>query len=444
MNKNFSRSISLLLSIAIFFSSISLTSAQSVPNLCSTSGVSFGFFNGVNTTSREAEIARNYLESSYGSSTSSGELIQYEVFYNTTNDLADFVETFDQRLLEQNGLLAGRFELFFESLNGGGTFWNQITSTVGSATEILDGVGNLFKAKTISNLTKLAALFTNTPPTSLNYQEHRVRIDNAALSGKKMLFYAHSQGNLFANVAYDYAVTKVSASSVKLIHVAPASPNTQRGNHTLADLDLVINGLRLTGTVAAITNSIPGILLRQPGVNGKKDWLGHGLLEIYINAQHTTAGRIKSHVEAALSSLVAPPARASDGIFTATLTWDGSGDVDLHTYEPGGAHVYYAATRGAAGFLDVDNTVANGPEHYYASCSASSLQTGTYRIAVANYSRATGRTAVVQIASRASGVLDTRSVVLGAETRDTPSATLFSVVVARDQTSGAVTVSLAP
>lgn len=444
MNKNFSRSISLFLSISIFLGNVSLASAQAIPNLCSTSGVTFGFFNGVNTTSREAEVARNYLELSYGSSTSSGELIQYEVFYNTTNGLVDFVETFDQRLLEQNGLLAGRFELFFESLNGGGTFWNQITSTVASANGILDGIFDLFKARTISNLALLVSKFTTAPPTSLNYQEHRVRIDNSALSGKKMLFYAHSQGNLFANVAYDYALTKVSASNVKLIHVAPASPNTGRGSHTLADLDLVINGLRVTGTVASITDSIFGILLRLVGLNGKKDALGHGLLEIYINLQNTTAARIKSHVQVALSTLVAPPARAADGIFTATLTWDGTGDVDLHTFEPGGAHVYYAASRGAAGFLDVDNVVANGPEHYYASCSASSLQTGTYKIAVANYSRATGRTAVVQIASRASGVLDTRSVLLGAETGDTPSTTLFSVVVARDQTSGAVTIGLAP
>src|SRR4051812_49224307 len=40
---------------------------------------------------------------------------------------------------------------------------------------------------------------------------------------------------------------------------------------------------------------------------------------------------------------------------------------------------------GAAGFLDVDNTVANGPEHYFASCDPLAVEVGTYRIAVANY-----------------------------------------------------------
>jgi hypothetical protein len=264
------------------------------------------------------------------------------------------------------------------------------------------------------------------------------------LGGKKMIFLAHSQGNLFANVAYDYALTKVSAANVKLVHVAPASP-TLRGTSTLADKDLVINFLlRATGTVASITDTIPGILLRQIGLNGKKDFSGHGLLEIYMNPRHTTAARMKNHVDAALNSLVAPPASASDGVFTATLTWNGNGDIDLHTFEPGGAHVYWMSKQGEAGYLDVDNTYANGPEHYYASCSVNRLQTGTYRIAVANYSGESGRTAVVQIASRESGVLGTRSVILGAATGSLPTANIFNVVVNRNQSNNAITVSLAP
>ena len=256
-----------------------------------------------------------------------------------------------------------------------------------------------------------------------------------------MLFLSHSQGNLFANVAHDYARTKVNASNVKLVHVGPASPSL-RGSHTLADKDLVINALRITGSVPPITDTIPGIALRTAGINGQKDAFGHGLLEIYMAPQHATAARMKSHVDTALAALVAPPAQAVEGLFTATLTWNGPGDVDLHTYEPEGAHVFYRSKQGAAGYLDVDNTTANGPEHYYASCSATNLQTGVYRIAVANYSKADGRTAVVQIASRDSGVLGTRSVTLGGETGDVPSSTLFTVEVTRDTTTGAVKVGL--
>ena len=116
--------------------------------------------------------------------------------------------------------------------------------------------------------------------------------------------------------------------------------------------------------------------------------------------------------------------------------------MDLHTYEPGGSHVYYGAMAGVAGSLDVDNTVANGPEHYYASCDVSRLRTGTYQIAVANYARAAGRTATVQLASAADGVLGTRSALMGAATGDVPSVTLFNVLVTRNAESGTYSASL--
>ena len=56
--------------------------------------------------------------------------ISYEVFYNYSNGFEDFVETFDQRLKEQDGLLQGRFELFFGALNGGGDWWSDLTGAV--------------------------------------------------------------------------------------------------------------------------------------------------------------------------------------------------------------------------------------------------------------------------------------------------------------------------
>ena len=75
-------------------------------------GVVFGFFNGVQTTDVQADFAVAWLRKLYPSTTPAGEPITYELFYNDTQGFADFVETFDQRLQEQNGLLAGRFETF--------------------------------------------------------------------------------------------------------------------------------------------------------------------------------------------------------------------------------------------------------------------------------------------------------------------------------------------
>lgn len=408
-------------------------------NLCRETGIAFAFLNGVQTTESQANRALQELKRIHGQTAPGGDQIKYETLYNYSNGFEDFVETFEQRLQEQEGLLAGRYELFFEALNGGGSWWSSIVNTVSAATGLLTGFVDWYKSAAISQLTSLLG----NPPTLANYMEHQSRIDNWILEGKKILFVAHSQGNLFANAAYAYAAPKAAAGSVKVVHIASASP-TLNGEHTLADLDLVINGLRAVGTVASITDSIPGYLLCPAGMNGEKDLLGHGLIEIYINPGLEISNRVKSHITTALSTLVAPPAQATSGFFTTTLTWDGSGDVDLHTYEPSGSHVYYRNMRGASGYLDVDNTVAYGPEHYYASCDSARLQEGTYRVAIANYARAAGRVATVQVASWDDGVLGTRSVTLGAATGDNPVYAMFNVVVSKNAQSGKYSATLAP
>lgn len=436
---NLVKRFSCSLLVSIFFISGVASSAQaaSETNLCRDTGVAFAFFNGVQTTKPQAEIAKQELKRIHGEQSAQGDAIKYEVLYNYSNGFEDFVETFEQRLQEQEGLLEGRFELFFEALQGGGSWWSKIIDSIASAAGILNGFVDWYKAAAINNLTTLLS----NPPTTSNYVEHRTRIDNWVLEGKKILFVAHSQGNLFANAAYNYALTKTTSDSVKVVHIAPASP-TLSGEHTLADLDLVINGLRAVGSVASITDNIPGYLLRPAGVNGQKDILGHGLLEIYVNQNLAISTRVKSQINAALAALVAPPFQATSGFFTATLTWNGSGDVDLHTFEPGGFHVYYQSLTGISGYLDVDNTVANGPEHYYASCDSSKLQAGTYQISIANYSQADGRTATVQVASWSDGVLGTKSVTLGGATGDNPTYSMFNVVVTKNDQTGKYSVSL--
>lgn len=432
----------LLRKIVAFIAAIAVLCAGTAPayaaNACAPGGIVFGFFNGVQTTDASATTALLELERLYGTTLPrTGEAIRYEKFYNYTAGFEDFVETFEQRLLEQNAVLEGRFELFLEVMSGSGSWWDAIVNAVTGTASILDGIWQSLQAQIARNLTGLLA----NPPTTVNYAEHRLRINNFVLEGKKLVFFAHSQGNLFVNPAASFARGLSSTGAVKVVHVAPASP-TLSGQHVLADKDLVINGLRAVGSVPPITNIIPGYLLRPAGVNGGTDFLGHGLLEIYVNPALTVSSSVRNLVTAALDGVIAPPVQASSGFFTATLTWNGTGDVDLHTFEPGGAHVYYRTPVGQVGFLDFDNTSANGPEHYYASCDTDKLQVGNYQVRVANYARATGRTATVQIASSKDGVLGTRSVVLGGETRDNPVFQLFNVRVSRDANTGEYSVTL--
>lgn len=426
MNK-FTRTLLVAAACLSMLGNTTLALAQSTATLCKPEGTVFLFFNGVNTTKHEGDIALFELQRIYGAKDSIGEDMRYELMYNVSNGLEDFVETFQQRLAEQDGILSGKFELFFETIRGSGNWWDRLTGAISSLSQIRTALTDLVLATGVRSLTSLVA----TPPTEVMYQDHRSRLDTYSVEGRKLLLFAHSQGNLFANVAFKHLRKTLPDAAVKLIHVAPASPQLN-GFHVLADLDLVINALRLTGTVASVTHSIPNPLARPANWDGKKDPLGHGLLEIYVNPNLQISGAVKGLVEQGLASLVAPPIGATPGFFTATVTWDGPGDVDTHVQEPDGSHVWYGNKLGRSGHLDVDNTEGFGPEHYFATCDATRLQTGSYKVSLANYLRAEGRSVNVQIASHGAGVLKTKTLVLGAATGSIPSVDVFTVNITTD------------
>ena len=142
---------------------------------------------------------------------------------------------------------------------------------------------------------KLPILTPRLTTTDIMYSDHKKKIDCIEDANRKFLIFAHSQGNLFATQAYDYTtkIKNASADSVAAVHVAPVSP-TLRGKHFLEDLDLVINGLRVFGEVPSITHYMS--VLRAPGLNGKTDPLGHGLLEIYLNPTIDVEGDMYTEV----------------------------------------------------------------------------------------------------------------------------------------------------
>jgi hypothetical protein len=79
--------------------------------------------------------------------------------------------------------------------------------------------------------------------------------------------------------------------------------------------------------------------------------------------------------------------------FRVTLVWNGSGDLDLHTWDPNQAHSSWQNREIGTGELDVDNIVANGPENF----SCRNLSLGRYRIAVNAYSTEFVRQAFVRV-----------------------------------------------
>jgi hypothetical protein len=135
----------------------------------------------------------------------------------------------------------------------------------------------------------------------------------------------------------------------------------------------------------------------------------------YQNNKRDTYTKVRGLVQDALDALVRSSSQGNVGFFTVTLTWDGSGDVDLHVFEPTGTHIFYANKQGDSGFLDVDNRVAKGPEHYVATCDPTRLATGTYQIGINNFARANGRIATVQVATEEEGEIFTTQLGVGSE-----------------------------
>ena len=427
--------VAMLVSGTMTLSSVAPVAAQTqTPSLCTSGGILFGFFNGVLNTEDLAKDSLLKFEKKYGSTSPQGAPIRYEVFYNETEGFSDFVEVFEQRLNEHGGALAGRFELFFSALQGGGPWWGTIIEAAPALGEILDSFVAWLASIIPTTLTKMMG----SPSLLTTQAEHRTRLDNGSLEGRKMLLVAHSQGNLFLNSALEYASTRISSTSIQGIHIAPASSVGNRP-HVLADKDLVINALRLVGSVPGITDNIPPILERTPGLNGLKDAKGHGLLEIYLHPGHQTASKIHGHIMGAFSKLQAAPSQATSGFFTATMTWNGPGIVDLHVMEPSGTHVYFENARGQSGRMAFINRTGNTQDQYIANCDTTQLAEGKYSFSLANYGGAQGSSASVQIASNAEGVLGTRTVTMGPATLTTPSIKVLDVTVAKDPRTGRMT-----
>lgn len=409
-------------------------SSQSTPSsLCNAKGYTVGFFNGVWNTNTidSAQSGLNALKSLIGE-TRNNEPVEYVLFYNNTGSTVgatgaqDVAEVFIQRASEfdSTGELAKRFEYLWEAaFDGNRPFFDRLWNTYAAEASVIEG----FYTAIVTQAMAGWSMVLSNPPTAINYAEHRLQLDSLAAEGQKLLLVAHSQGNLFVNVAYDYVLPKVGASSVATVHIAPAS-TTVRGDWLLADIDVVINGLRIQGI-----GSVPSANIALP--YSRSDLSGHTLIGTYLDGTRAARARVLALCDTALGRLQTPTAIANRGFFTVTLTWDGVGDVDLHTFEPSGKHVYYASAVGNAGYLDVDNRSASGPEHYYASCDAAKLEPGVYSVGINNFAAATGRTATVQISMAQGGQPYTKSLSVGSERGGSGNANpipVFTVNVIKD------------
>ena len=431
--------------------------ASTHPNaLCTQEQYVVGFFNGVWNTERQASRAREKLSEIILSDTSNSadidsDSIVFESFYNHTGSVAgasafqDVAEVFIQRADEIAPNYSENFELFWSSISGDADGFFEAASnivlsqelnpanTTEAAGELVIGLLSDLYTDISTEVAGVVSDLVSNPPTASDYQRHSSRIKTLALEGNNLLLVAHSQGNLFVNHAYDAALSieNYTASNIGVVHVAPASSITN-GPHVLADIDAVINGLRVFGL-----ETVPPITVQLPLSHLLSDPSGHTFIGTYLNTTLASFTQTKDFLMSELGRLEVPDTiEAQQGAFTLTLTWNGSGDVDLHTFEPSGTQVYYDNQNGSSGFLDVDNIIGLGPEHYYASCNPDILQPGLYRVGLNNFDEADGRIATVQVSTPYVADLVTKSMTMGSSlgpNGDANPSLFIDVQVSRDQ-----------
>jgi hypothetical protein len=335
------------------------------------------FGNGIMNSKYDANQSKKQLKDVLKSSLPPDQFsrLEFKVAYNQSYGfLSDLFESLLQKLPQDNAA-----ESFFRWLSGQGNVPSVVRDEA----------------------TRLATKFDfSTLVGTADLNNHIAMFQTAILEGKTVVDVAHSQGNFFANAAYDIlynGANPIPAKSFGIVSVAnPASFVGGGGLYTTAAEDLVIQAIA-DATPPGVSPPLPPNSTNVGSGVATSDWLGHSFERAYMVLSSPTEQKIVGDITDTMSSLAVPVAIAQGGVITVTLTWGAQPDVDLHVFEPDGSHVFYQQLNGGSGHLDVDDTDGYGPEHYYVSCDM--VRTGVYHVGVNYYRGQSPETATVQISA---------------------------------------------
>lgn len=358
--------LSIVLTTFIFLTS-HVAYGQDTTGFCSEKDTAIYFGNGILTTRPEAKRAFAKLENEVMSVVSAEEFekINFYLAYNNTNGLInDLLESVIQDLSTDVTL-----------------FWRILANGVPMPESFKDN---------------LLALATSIDEAALlNNQDLSIQVTsykNSILEGKKVIVVSHSQGNFFANQAYGN-LSGTERNSFGIVSVAnPDSTVAGGGHYTTLFEDLVILAVTIAKQKAHLPTPLP------PNVTNflsLADLTGHNFINAYLALNSNSKSKILNDILNVKAGLSPPGNTGGQGIITVTLTWGAQPDVDLHAFEPNGAHVYYANRFGPSGYLDVDDVTSFGPEHYYVGCDT--IETGNYQVGVNYYRGSTPEVASVLI-----------------------------------------------
>ena len=348
------------------------------------------FANGILTDNTSANATVSYLRNLYKrnlETAASGQIFSFLSAYNPTiGAYTDVIEVLNQKIREAGLAGQGLSALQFLGLLRGGVQLS--VEAVRRRLELTPGVNtNIFGLITQQFLEDTATAINQAQSQAIAgirsvESQHENFYTSDLQAGKRVFVIAHSQGNLFTNASLTSAATSLptAASSLAMIGVAtPASQQFRSSFYRTANDDRVIQALSVIATV------LPANIDNDPGVtNDFRSFSNHLFQHDYMDARLPSRRAIDAELTRLAGAVPFPTLEAGEGAIRATLVWDSQPDVDLHAFEPNGAHVYYASRRGQSGFLDVDDVSSFGPENYFVACNK--IELGTYRIGV-NYFR---------------------------------------------------------
>lgn len=279
---------------SILFGGLKRVAAAPPVKSVKTTGVLIGFFNGVGNSYKEAAASTDYLASKFGDTSRSGKTVSYDTFYNHSfGRIPDLLEVFTQRMSEHDAAFQNHYELFWDAISGGGKLNAQSDTT-----PAVVSFAQYVTERDVKDVTGLKL----SKHLQSDLRAHEAQLRKYIHEKQHLIFIAHSQGNLFANSAFDFAAPQ--GRKVSVIHVATASSITH-GHYITADKDRVIDLLRTAqpGTGVPWGNvEIPAWIDRPCGVNGECDWRGHGFLAVYMNEQLKPVGEIEKAVREAIDA----------------------------------------------------------------------------------------------------------------------------------------------
>lgn len=239
------------------------------------------------------------------------------------------------------------------------------------------------------------------------FAKHTTFYKNDLEHGKRIILIAHSQGNLYANMALRELRPKYT-KNVGMIGLGSVA-GYQYSNtfyYTSHD-DIVVNLFRnepykIEFDWSTLSGRILYYKILPGNIKNYNVWgsLGersdfHEFYSGYFRQKIPSRAKVDEKMHYYLKTLEQPKPILQLGALMVTLTWDNNTDVDLHIKEPNGTNVFYSNKNGDFGKIDVDNTVGKGPEHYVVPCS--SQIEGEYEVGINYYSGSTPEKAKVQI-----------------------------------------------